>query len=118
MVIFDKSWSCWVEQLALLLRLVLTVVGSFDRVVSPLLVLLLLDADVTDLPALDTVAADAVDVAAAAATAGVGVFFEKKEKRFFCLGVAMVVVPFAFHQWHQSNNEPMTGYGVVGGVGD
>lgn len=103
------------EQLALLI-LVLVVVGSLDRVVSPLFMLLLLDADVTDLPPLDTVAADTVDVAAAAATAGVGVFFEKKEKRFFCFGVAMVEVTsvLSINQFHQSTN---TNDGV-GGVVD
>ena len=70
--------------------------GALVRVVSLpeaagrwILLLLLLDAT-TDLPPpllLDV--ADA-DEAAVDAAAGVGVFFEKKENRFFCLEVAMV----------------------------
>lgn len=70
--------------------------GALVRVVSlpeaagRLILLLLLDAT-TDLPPplllLDV--ADA-DEAAVDAAAGVGVFFEKKENRFFCLEVAMV----------------------------
>ena len=54
-----------------------------------ILLLLLLDAT-TDLPPpllLDV--ADA-DEAAVDAAVGVGVFFEKKENKFFCLEVAMV----------------------------
>ena len=70
--------------------------GALVRVVSLpeaagrlILLLLLLDAT-TDLPPpllLDV--ADA-DEAAVDAAAGVGVFFEKKENKFFCLEVAMV----------------------------
>ena len=69
--------------------------GALVRVVSlpeaagRLILLLLLDAT-TDLPPpllLDV--ADA-DEAAVDAAAGVGVFFEKKENKFFCLEVAMV----------------------------
>ena len=62
---------------------------SFDSVSLRDEKLLLLLLDATDLPLLETGAADE------ATGAGAGVFFEKKENKFFCLGVAMVAVAVA-----------------------